>query len=84
MAASPIKVAVRVLAMVVQGDNTEVDGAPSLQPEDVALWGLAFLVGSISLVFAGATNSRQILVRVIISFGALAGGRLEVLRTTAR
>jgi hypothetical protein len=38
-----------------------------------ALWGLAFLVGTISLVFAGATNSRQILLRVIIPFGALAG-----------
>jgi hypothetical protein len=35
-------------------------------------WGLAFLVGTISLVFAGSTDSRQILLRVIVPFGALA------------
>ena len=37
-----------------------------------AVWGLAFLVGAISLVFAGATDSRQILLRIIVPFGALA------------
>jgi hypothetical protein len=37
-----------------------------------AVWGLAFLVGAISLVFAGATDSRQILLRLIVPFGALA------------
>src|ERR1700734_2232637 len=37
-----------------------------------AVWGLAFLLGTISMVLAGATNSRQILLRVIIPFGALA------------
>jgi hypothetical protein len=35
------------------------------------VWGLAFVVGTISLVFAGATDSRQILLRVIVPFGAL-------------
>jgi hypothetical protein len=44
---------------------------PRLQPEDVGR--VAFLVGMISLVFAGPRNSRHILVRVIISFGTLAG-----------
>src|ERR1700722_11626841 len=37
-----------------------------------AVWGLAFLLGTVSMVLAGATNSRQILLRVIIPFGALA------------
>jgi hypothetical protein len=36
------------------------------------VWGFAFLVGVISLVLAGATDSRQILLRVIVPFGALA------------
>jgi hypothetical protein len=36
------------------------------------LWGLAFLVGTVSLVLAGSTDSRQILLRVIVPFGALA------------
>ncbi|HEX4431695.1 MAG TPA: hypothetical protein VHZ96_20670 [Frankiaceae bacterium] len=37
-----------------------------------AMWGLAFLVGTISLAVAGTTDSRQILLRVIVPFGALA------------
>jgi hypothetical protein len=37
-----------------------------------AVWGLAFLLGTISMVVAGATDSRQILLRVIVPFGALA------------
>jgi hypothetical protein len=37
-----------------------------------AVWGLAFLLGTVSMVLAGATDSRQILLRVIIPFGALA------------
>jgi hypothetical protein len=36
------------------------------------LWGLAFLVGTISLIVAGSTDSRQILLRVIVPFGSLA------------
>jgi hypothetical protein len=37
-----------------------------------AVWGFAFLAGTISMVLAGATDSRQILLRVIVPFGALA------------
>jgi hypothetical protein len=37
-----------------------------------SVWGLAFLVGTISMVVAGATDSRQILLRVIVPFGMLA------------
>jgi uncharacterized membrane protein len=37
------------------------------------VWGLAFLVGTISLALAGATDTRQILLRIIVPFGALAG-----------
>lgn len=35
-------------------------------------WGLAFLIGTISMVLAGATDSRQFLLRVVVPFGALA------------
>jgi hypothetical protein len=38
-----------------------------------AIWGLAFLVGTLSLILAGSTDSRQVLLRVIVPFGALAG-----------
>lgn len=38
-----------------------------------AVWGLAFLVGTISLVAAAATGDRQILLRWIIPIGALYG-----------
>jgi hypothetical protein len=37
-----------------------------------AVWGLAFLLGTLALVLAGSTDSRQILLRVIVPFGALA------------
>jgi hypothetical protein len=37
-----------------------------------AIWGVAFLIGTLSMVLAGETGSRQILLRVIIPFGALA------------
>jgi hypothetical protein len=37
-----------------------------------AIWGLAFLVGTLALIFAGSTDSRQILLRIIVPFGALA------------
>jgi hypothetical protein len=36
------------------------------------VWGLAFLLGTVSMVLAGTTDSRQILLRLIIPFGALA------------
>jgi hypothetical protein len=53
----------------------EVWGSPAFRAFNrkiSAVWGLAFLVGTISMVLAGATDSRQILLRVIIPFGALA------------
>jgi hypothetical protein len=37
-----------------------------------AVWGLAFLLGTLSMVLAGTTDSRQLLLRIIIPFGALA------------
>jgi hypothetical protein len=36
------------------------------------MWGLAFLVGTISLIVAGASGDRQILLRLVVPFGALA------------
>jgi hypothetical protein len=36
-----------------------------------AIWGFAFLVGTLSMVLAGTTDSRQFLLRVIVPFGAL-------------
>jgi hypothetical protein len=37
-----------------------------------AVWGLAFLVGTVSLFIAGSVDYRQVLLRVIIPFGSLA------------
>jgi hypothetical protein len=36
-----------------------------------AVWGLAFLVGTVSLLIAGATDYRQALLRVVVPFGSL-------------
>jgi hypothetical protein len=36
-----------------------------------AVWGLAFVVGSISLLIAANTDSRPVLLRIVIPFGAL-------------
>jgi hypothetical protein len=36
------------------------------------VWGLAFLVGTVSLFAAGSVDYRQVLLRVIIPFGSLA------------
>lgn len=36
-----------------------------------AAWGLAFVVGSVSLVIAANTDSRPVLLRILIPFGAL-------------
>lgn len=36
-----------------------------------AVWGLAFVVGSISLVIAANTERRPVLLRIVIPFGAL-------------
>jgi hypothetical protein len=35
------------------------------------VWGFAFLLGTLSMVLAGSTDSRQFLLRVIVPFGAL-------------
>lgn len=36
------------------------------------VWGLAFLVGTISLIIAGSVTNRTFLLRVVVPFGALA------------
>jgi hypothetical protein len=36
-----------------------------------AVWGLAFLVGTISLIIAGSIDYRHVLLRILIPFGAL-------------
>jgi hypothetical protein len=36
-----------------------------------AVWGLAFFVGTISLIVAGSQSSRQVILRLVIPFGAL-------------
>jgi hypothetical protein len=36
-----------------------------------AVWGLPFLVGTISLVIAGSQDSRQFILRLVVPFGAL-------------
>jgi hypothetical protein len=35
------------------------------------VWGLAFLVGTISLIAAGSQDSRQFILRLVVPFGAL-------------
>ena len=35
------------------------------------MWGLAFLVGTISLIIAGSEDSRQFILRLVVPFGAL-------------
>lgn len=36
-----------------------------------AVWGLAFLAGTISLIVAGSQDSRQFVLRLVVPFGAL-------------
>ena len=36
-----------------------------------AVWGLAFLAGTISLIVAGSIDYRHVLLRILIPFGAL-------------
>ena len=43
----------------------------SLNQQISAVWGIAFLVGTISLIAAGSVDSRQVLLRVIVPFGSL-------------
>jgi hypothetical protein len=35
------------------------------------VWGLAFVAGDLSLALAGSVNARQVLLRVVVPFGAL-------------
>ena len=35
-----------------------------------AVWGLAFLVGTVSLLVAGSVTERQFLLRVLVPFGS--------------
>lgn len=43
----------------------------SLNRQISAVWGLAFLVGTISLIAAGTADSRQFLLRIAVPFGTL-------------
>jgi hypothetical protein len=36
-----------------------------------SVWGLAFLVGTVSLIVAGTVDVRQVLLRIIVPFGSL-------------
>jgi hypothetical protein len=36
-----------------------------------AVWGMAFLAGTVSLIIAGSVDYRQVLLRIIVPFGAL-------------
>jgi hypothetical protein len=36
-----------------------------------AVWGLAFVVGTVSLIVAGSQDSRQFVLRLVVPFGAL-------------
>ena len=49
------------------------------------VWGLAFLVGTVSLIIAGSVTGRPFLLRILIPFGALAWAYLYTQRViTAR
>ena len=47
------------------------------------MWGLAFLLGTASLIVAGSVSDRQFLLRVVIPFGSLAWAYSFTQRTTA-
>lgn len=47
-------------------------GSSSASAASSTVWGLAFLLGTLSMVLAGATDSRQLLLRLVVPFGALA------------
>ena len=49
--------------------NTETFHA--LNQRISTVWGLAFLVGTISLIAAGSVDVRQVLLRIIVPFGSL-------------
>jgi hypothetical protein len=53
----------------------EVWGTPQFRAVNRTIslvWGLAFLVGTISLIVAGSVSGRPFLLRILIPFGALA------------
>lgn len=43
----------------------------SLNRRISSVWGLAFLVGTVSLIAAGSVDVRQVLLRIIVPFGSL-------------
>jgi hypothetical protein len=43
----------------------------SLNRQISTVWGLAFTVGTVSLIAAGSVDSRQVLLRIIVPFGSL-------------
>lgn len=47
------------------------------------VWGLAFLVGTVSLIIAGSVTGRPFLLRILIPFGALAWAYSYTQRTVA-
>jgi hypothetical protein len=49
-----------------------------------AVWGLAFLVGTVSLLVAGSVTERQFLLRVLVPFGTLAWAYTYTQRVTGR
>jgi hypothetical protein len=49
-----------------------------------AVWGLAFLVGTVSLIIAGSVSERQFLLRILIPFGTLAWAYTYTQRVTGR
>jgi hypothetical protein len=49
----------------------ETERFHSLNRRISLVWGLAFLVGTASLILAGSVGSRQVLLRIIVPFGTL-------------
>jgi hypothetical protein len=43
----------------------------SLNRQISTVWGLAFLIGTVSLIAAGSVDVRQVLLRIIVPFGSL-------------
>jgi hypothetical protein len=65
----------------------EVWGTPqfrSINRTISAVWGLAFLVGTVSLLVAGSVTERQFLLRVLLPFGTLAWAYTYTQRVTGR
>jgi hypothetical protein len=53
------------------GSVWHTDRFHSLNRQISPVWGLAFLVGTVSLIAAGSVGSRQVLLRIIVPFGSL-------------